>query len=118
MEIGEVIKTHFLNDRQEQHKDSKYIVTEHIQSTKNEIKKEDERVQEKYLLSTIEKANGKFESKSNELSFSVHEKTKQIVVKVIDKQTKEVIKEIPPEKILDMIANMMEISGLFIDEKR
>ncbi len=75
-------------------------------------------IQEKMLINSIEKANKKFEGKDNELSFSVHEKTKQILVKIVDKQTKEVIKEIPPEKILDMIASMCEAAGIFVDEKR
>ena len=32
--------------------------------------------------------------------------------------TKEVIKEIPPEKTLDMIAKAWELAGILIDEKR
>jgi flagellar protein FlaG len=40
------------------------------------------------------------------------------MVKIVDKQSKEVIKEIPPEKILDMVAQMCENAGLFIDEKK
>lgn len=75
-------------------------------------------IQEKTIISAIEQANKKFEGKESELSFSVHEKTKQIMVKIIDKETKEVIKEIPPEKILDMVAYMCEAAGIFVDEKR
>jgi flagellar protein FlaG len=29
----------------------------------------------------------------------------------------EVIREIPPEKILDMVAKMMELAGILVDEK-
>lgn len=50
--------------------------------------------------------------------FGIHEKTNRITIKMVDKQTKEVIKELPPEKMLDMIARMWEISGLVVDEKR
>lgn len=52
------------------------------------------------------------------LKFQVHDKTGDIIVKVIDDNTGEVLKEIPPEKILDMIDKFQEIDGLFIDEKR
>ena len=50
--------------------------------------------------------------------FGIHEKTNRITVKLVDKQTKEVIKELPPEKMLDMIAKVWEYAGLIVDEKR
>ena len=50
--------------------------------------------------------------------FGIHEKTNRITVKLVDKQTKEVIKELPPEKTLDMIAKVWEYAGLIVDEKR
>ena len=53
-----------------------------------------------------------------EAEFGIHEKTNRITIKMVDKKTKEVIKELPPEKMLDMIARMWEISGLVVDEKR
>lgn len=74
--------------------------------------------QEKQIIDAIEQANGKLEAQYKELSFSVHEQTKQIMIKVINKENKEVIREIPSEKILDMIANMMNTAGIFVDEKR
>ncbi|HOM43782.1 MAG TPA: flagellar protein FlaG, partial [Bacillota bacterium] len=50
--------------------------------------------------------------------YSVHDVTKQIMVKVIDNKTQEVIKEFPPEKILDMVAKMWEVAGILVDERR
>ena len=50
--------------------------------------------------------------------FGIHEKTNRITVKIVDKTTKEVIKELPPEKMLDMIAKVWEYAGLVVDEKR
>ena len=50
--------------------------------------------------------------------FGIHEKTNRITVKLVDKTTKEVIKELPPEKTLDMIAKVWEYAGLLVDEKR
>jgi flagellar protein FlaG len=40
------------------------------------------------------------------------------MIKIVDKETKEVIKELPPEKTLDMIAKIWEVAGLLVDEKR
>ncbi len=53
-----------------------------------------------------------------EAEFGIHEKTNRITIKMVDKQTKKVIKELPPEKMLDMIARIWEVSGLIVDEKR
>ncbi len=50
--------------------------------------------------------------------FGIHEKTNRITVKIVDKDTKEVIKELPPEKMLDMIAKVWEYAGLVVDERR
>lgn len=73
---------------------------------------------EKKLLETIEKASGKIEVENKGLEFAIHKGTNQIMVRVINQDTHEVIKELPPEKILDMVAKMVELSGIFIDEKR
>ena len=50
--------------------------------------------------------------------FSYHEETKRVSIKVIDQDTKEVVKEIPPEETLEMIAKMWELAGILVDEKR
>lgn len=49
--------------------------------------------------------------------FSVHETTKDIMVRIMNVQTNKLIREIPPKKILDMVAKMMELVGLLFDEK-
>jgi flagellar protein FlaG len=36
----------------------------------------------------------------------------------MDRETEEVIREIPPEKTLEMIQKMWELAGFLIDEKR
>jgi len=49
--------------------------------------------------------------------FEVHEGTGRVMVNLIDTKTKEVIKEIPPEKILDLVANIWERLGILVDER-
>lgn len=51
------------------------------------------------------------------LDINVHEKTHRIMVKVLDKETGKVIREVPPEKLVDLVATMMEISGIIVDKK-
>ncbi len=53
-----------------------------------------------------------------EAVFGFHEDTNRVTIKIIDKETKEVIKELPPEKTLDMIAKVWELAGLMVDERR
>ena len=55
---------------------------------------------------------------NSEAVFGIHEKTNRVTIKIVDKETKEVIKEFPPEKTLDMIAKVWEIAGLLVDERR
>ncbi|OGO77290.1 MAG: hypothetical protein A2Y23_02630 [Clostridiales bacterium GWB2_37_7] len=73
---------------------------------------------EKQWINLIERANKALSGGDRSFEFSIHEATKEIVVKVIDKDTNEVIREIPNEKILDMVAKMWEMSGIFVDERR
>ncbi|MBE6024124.1 MAG: flagellar protein FlaG [Cellulosilyticum sp.] len=56
--------------------------------------------------------------RENEFKFSIHEETKQVMIKVINRKTQEIIKEIPEEKILDMVAKMCENAGIYIDERK
>lgn len=70
------------------------------------------------IIKSIEKVNEKLLLHSpTELRVSVHEKTKQIMLKIVDCQTQEVVKEIPSEKLADMIAKFMELNGVLVDEK-
>lgn len=55
---------------------------------------------------------------NSEVQFGIHEGTNRVTIKIIDKETKEVIKELPPEKTLDMIAKAWELAGILVDEKR
>lgn len=63
----------------------------------------------------IEKMNAQLPN--SEVKFGIHEKTDRVTIKLVDKDTKEVIKEFPPEKTLDMIAKCMELAGVLVDEK-
>lgn len=56
--------------------------------------------------------------KNSEAIFGIHDKTNRVTIKIVDKTTKEVIKEYPPEQTLDMIAKVWEIAGILVDEKR
>ena len=64
---------------------------------------------------TVKKTNEAM--KSTRCEFSYHEKTHRVSIKVLDKETNEVIREIPPEKSLEMLQKMWEMAGILVDEK-
>ena len=68
----------------------------------------------------IRKAVEDINKKANysDVQFGVHEGTNRITIKIVDRETKKVIKELPPEKTLDMIAKAWELAGILVDEKR
>lgn len=73
--------------------------------------------QSEQLKKAIAEMNKKINNSNEEAVFGVHEDTNRIMIKIMDKDTKEVIKEFPPEKTLDMIAKIWEMAGILVDEK-
>lgn len=82
------------------------------------VEKKEVKVNRKELKSAVDVANKVLFKNNTHLKFEIHEKTKEVMVRIIEDETGEVIKEIPPEKMLDMIAKLWEIAGIIVDEKR
>lgn len=71
------------------------------------------------MKSVIDQANEKVKHTGNrQLAFSYNENTKRISIKVYDAITKEIIREIPPEKTLEMLERVYDLAGIMVDEKR
>lgn len=68
------------------------------------------------LKKAVEEINKK--NTNSEAIFGIHEATNRVTIKIVDKESREVLKEYPPEKTLDMIAKVWELAGLLVDEKR
>jgi len=68
------------------------------------------------LRKAVEDLNKKMSN--SEVAFGFHEGTNRVMIKIVDKETKEVIKELPPEKTLDLIAKAWELAGIMVDERR
>ena len=67
----------------------------------------------------IKKAVSEINQRTNtEAVFGFHDATNRVTIKIIDKESKEVLKEYPPEETLDMIAKVWELAGILVDEKR
>lgn len=52
------------------------------------------------------------------IRFKLHESSDRIMVQIVDRMENEVIREIPPEKLLNLIGQIQEMIGLLLDEKR
>lgn len=62
--------------------------------------------------------NKMLEVNSTHIKFILHEELNEYYVQVVNDQTNEVIREIPSQKVMDMVAKMHEMIGLLVDEKR
>ncbi len=49
--------------------------------------------------------------------FGIHEGTNRVTIKIVDKETKDVLKEYPAEETLEMIEKVWELAGIVVDKK-
>ncbi|MDR3121367.1 MAG: flagellar protein FlaG [Clostridiales bacterium] len=78
---------------------------------------QDENVSEKVIQEAVDKANRVLFGSDRKFEISFHEKTRELMVKVVDTRTNETIREIPPKKIVDLVVNLCEMAGILFDEK-
>ena len=82
----------------------------------NDTNQQDEEKNLENIKKAVENLNKSM--KNTSAVYGIHEGTNRVTIKLVDKQTKEVIKELPPEKTLDMISKVWEMAGMLVDEKR
>jgi flagellar protein FlaG len=104
------------NDKEAVSNESASVILEdkgnYIADDKNNLKN----VTNNDIKKSISEINSKI-NKNTEAIFGIHDDTNRVTIKIVDKDTKEVIKEIPPEKTLEMIAKIWEFAGILVDEK-
>ena len=69
------------------------------------------------LSEAVRRANNALEWAKRHFEYSMHDETNTFVVRVINSETDELIREIPPERILDLVARLWEVAGLIVDER-
>lgn len=91
--------------------------TTNITSTQTPAKlNENER--NRKIKEAMEQANQKARFKKTACEFSYDDITHRISITVKNKETDEVLKQIPAEETLEMIAKLWEQAGIVVDEKR
>lgn len=96
-------------------KDSDESVTLSIQADRKQFTDDQKNVSLDKLKKVMEQAVASLPH--SDAKFGIHEKTNRIIIKLVDRDTQEVIKEIPPEKTLDLLAKRMELAGVLVDER-
>lgn len=92
---------------------------QHIKSQEGQITTGNEPIEQplsKDKMNTLADKLNEF-SVAHQLQFKLHEELNEYYVTLVNPLTNEVIKEIPPKKMLDMYAAMVEFIGILIDEK-
>src|SRR5690625_4465159 len=87
------------------------------QVAKNMPSNDDQIVNQKKVKEITTQLNNFIDPTLTNLKFEYHEDLNEYYVTVVNPVTKEVIKEIPSKKMLDMYAAMVEFMGVLIDEK-
>lgn len=65
----------------------------------------------------VKMMNEVLDSNYSASKFTYHEGLNRYYVAVVDRDTEEVIREIPPKKLLDAFYEMQKLIGMFVDEK-
>ncbi len=80
-------------------------------------KEQEKQFSDKQMKQRISDINRKLNNNTI-AEFGYHDETNRVTIKIVDKDTKETIREIPPEKTLDLIAKAWELAGILVDERR
>jgi flagellar protein FlaG len=73
---------------------------------------------ENQIRSAINKANNQLKFKRTKCEFTFYDDINRVAIKVIDRDTEEIIREIPPEETLELVQKLWEFAGLLYDKKR
>ncbi|NSL51796.1 flagellar protein FlaG [Calidifontibacillus erzurumensis] len=78
---------------------------------------EEKQIDKKKLEEIINSMNQFLVPTQTSIRFELHEELQEYYVTVIDSETDEVVREIPPKKMLDLYASMKEFIGVLFDRK-
>lgn len=94
--------------------DKPRVATEKVHSSLELEYKEDTKAK---VIEAVNTMNEMLEVNNNTSKFMFHEGLERYYVTVVDRDTEEVVKEIPPKKLLDAFYEMQKMLGMIVDEK-
>jgi uncharacterized FlaG/YvyC family protein len=92
-------------------------VTEDLVSSEFPLPFRDGEISESTISRYVNAVNEALSPSFFRLNFNIHEDTNMAMIQVIDVNTDEILREIPPESRLDIMARIQEFSGLLFDER-
>jgi len=69
------------------------------------------------LKDVLQVAERHFQIRNVGLEFEVHDATGRLKVTVLDSDTGKIIREVPPQQVLDMVAKLDEMMGILFEQK-
>lgn len=88
-----------------------------IVERKDEIPAAREEIPREEVERATDKLNRFMSLINKRLRFDVHETSDQIMIRVIDQDTKDVLKEMPPKRVLELLNSLTDIAGLLVDQR-
>jgi flagellar protein FlaG len=70
------------------------------------------------IADVVDRLNSGVRDMHERLSFSFHEKTQRVVVKIVNTDTNEVIREIPAKEAIKLLEHIQDFLGMMVDESR
>ncbi len=70
------------------------------------------------ILHSLNMLNSSLENINEKLKFTFHEKNKRVIIKVVNTETEEVVREIPPKEIVKLSEHLQKYIGMLVDESR
>ena len=92
------------------------VIEQHQKRIEENMAKQEEVPKDK-VQQAVKSLNKFLEVNHTSSKFVFHEGLDKYFVQMIDKETEEVIKEIPPKKLLDAFYEMQKLVGMIVDEK-
>jgi len=84
--------------------------------TEQQKQLEENRYSKKELVQSLETLNNTMKDYQTELRFEIHEGSGEMMVKVVSSEDGSVVREIPPEKVLEMVGYFKKILGIMVDK--
>ena len=80
-------------------------------------KAKEQRLSNEELAEAVEDIQSRLEVVGTRLGFSIHEETEDLVVEITNRESGELIRQIPSDEVLELRARLDELVGILFDKK-
>lgn len=104
--------------RQDVKDTKKSSIDMNLQARKEKVAPEDQKPQRQAQPDeAVERMNMAMQALNIRLKFEKHEASGEYIVRVVNEDSQEVIREIPAEKTLDLLVHLRHLVGVLVDER-